>query len=234
MDYQGNYFRDDDEDEYRFKSTKIIKNIFKYILYGLSFLVWAILIYLLIANRDRSLLEENYMTEIENVTISDKNDALIRINPPEFMNYDGSTQIFNADYSYEYGLLEIGVKYNVNAYKTKLEGGTETEMEPEFILTDNNGTVYPVEYVKTETGGRYSFNRICFSGLAIDLKSSEDYSVMSENHKSLLENSGGNAGLSYTLSFYDKNYIGTERTPLETFLIYDGDVRIYFTDYNKG
>ena len=60
MDYQGNYFPED-EDERRSVTYKRVKGFFKWTMYGISFVVYALLFYFIFVNRDPALLEKNYM-----------------------------------------------------------------------------------------------------------------------------------------------------------------------------
>ena len=61
MDYEGKYFPDEDDGR-QSKSGKIVKKIFKYLIYGISFLVYAILIYRIIATSDLDLVEQMIFT----------------------------------------------------------------------------------------------------------------------------------------------------------------------------
>ena len=168
MDYQGNYFPDE-PDENESKIYRTVKRIFKWTMYGISFLVYAVLFYILIANRDSSVLENNYFTDIEGYESLNKDEmVLYRINTKIFMNDDGSLQLHNIDYSDRYGVLEIGVKFNAK----KLTDG-EYGDPLDFTLKDTEGNVLPMVNVVTDDQGRYGFYRICFSGIDIDLNSND-------------------------------------------------------------
>ena len=232
MDYQGNYFKDDDIDENESKIHKTVRLIFKYILYGFSLIVWVLIIYFLIVNRDRDIVTENYMHELETLQNVDTDKiTLTRINPREFMNYDGSVQVYNVDYSDEFGLLELGVKYNVNKVGVQLSDGTFKTLEPEFVLTDSDGTRYNIAYTKNESGGRYAFYRICFEGICIDLESNDlKFEAAKEADPEFRRTSKA-----YYLYIYDKNDPrGENREEIEKFLIYNNNAVVYPTDYDKG
>ena len=168
MDYQGNYFPED-RDENESKIYKTVKNIFKWTMYGISFFIYALLFYLLIFNRDSKILEKNYMNMVPELQSVDTDDMLLyHINTRVFMNEDGSLQVHNVEYSDDYKILEIGIKFNAN----KLTNGIK-EDAVEYILTDSNGNRYNVVNVVDDSKGRYGFLRVCFDGIDIDLDSND-------------------------------------------------------------
>lgn len=168
MDYQGNYFPED-QDENESKIYRNVKRVFKWSMYGLSFVVYAILIFLLFVNRDSDILETNYMAELSGMSEVDTNDIeLYRINTRVFMNELGSLQLYSVDYAPEYGLLEIGVKFNAKKLTNDDHGDCL-----DYVLTDSNGTTYKLVNKVTDSGGRYGFSRLCFEGLNFDLKSND-------------------------------------------------------------
>ena len=216
MDYQGNYFPEE-HDENESKIYRIVKGTIKWTMYGISFLLYIIFFVVVVINRDSYILEKNYMNELpafENVSTDDID--LYRINTPVFMNDDGSLQLHNIDYSQEYGILEIGVKYNANKDTvTKGERGDAIE----YVLTDSDGNRYPRAKHVVDSAGRYGFARICFSGIDIDLNEND------------LRQDGDNpfgAGKLYQLTLYRKS----DGYKLHTFDLYDNTVKFYSTDYN--
>ena len=214
MDYQGSYFPED-HDENESKVYKAIKGTIKWTMYGISFLLYIIFFVVIVVNRDSYILEKNYMNElIENVDIDDI--ELYRINARVFMTDDGSVQLHNIDYSEEYGIMEIGIKYNANKeFVTNGERGDAIE----YVLTDNNGNRYPRANHVIDSAGRYEFARICFSGLEIDLDEND------------LRQEGDNQygkGTLYQLTLYRKS----DGSKIHTFDLYDNAVTFYKTDYN--
>lgn len=168
MDYQGNYFPEE-HDENESKIYRIVKKIFKWTMYGISFVIYALIFYILIINRDSKIIETNYFSELPQIgNVDTETMELYRINSRVFMNEDGSIQLHNIDYSDEYGLLEIGVKFNAN----KLTDGDHGDCL-NYILTDSDGNTYPCVYLKTDSGGRYGFSRLCFTGIDFDLDSND-------------------------------------------------------------
>ncbi len=217
MDYQGNYFPDE-HDENESKTYRVIKGIFKWTMYGISYAIYAVLIFALILNRDSKILEKNYMAELpefENVEPADI--ELVRINSKIFMNEDGSIQLFNVDYSEEKGVMELGIKFN--AKKESVTNGERGDCI-EYVLTDSSGKRYPRGKHVIDSSGRYEFARICFTGLDIDL---DDNSL---NHDGTSPNGKGKL---YQLTLIRKS----DKKELFTFDIYDNTVTYYKTDYNK-
>ena len=245
MDYQGNYFPED-EDERRSVTYKRVKGFFKWTMYGISFVVYALLFYFIFVNRDPALLEKNYMHTCPGIDASGID--LLRLNPPQFMNDDGSLQVYNVDYAPEYGLMEMGIRFNAK----KLTEGDKGDVL-EYKLDDSDGNTYNAIYKYTESGGRYGFARICFEGIKLDLSSNdlEIEKLLAAEVKEAAENDSRSyreymdetlrgyprgSNVKYELSVYyvRKNGDENEKTLLHTFLIYDNQTVFYKTDYNKG
>lgn len=228
MDYQGNYFPEE-QDENSSKTYRVVKGIFKWTMYGISFLLYAVLFVILFINRDSKILEKNYMAELSVFDGVDTDDIdLYRINTRDFMNEiesedsdnesdldPGSLQVYNVDYSDEYGVIEIGIKFNAN----KLTGGDNGDAL-EYVLTDSQGNTYPLVHRVTDSGGRYGFARICFSGLDIDLDSND---LRYEEGKTDIVRTD----VSYKLAVSKKS----DGHLLYEFNIYDNTVTFGSTDY---
>ncbi len=167
MDYQGNYFPKD-KDENESKTYKTIKGIVKWTMYGISFIIYALIFYILIANRDSDILEKNFMKDVVDKDLNNENTVLYQINTRIFMNDDGSLQTMNVNYSKEYKLLEIGIKYNAK----KLTDGAHADAL-DYILYDSEGKQYSLVNIVQDSSSRYGFARICFSEVDIDLDSND-------------------------------------------------------------
>ncbi|MBE6692811.1 MAG: hypothetical protein E7586_05780 [Ruminococcaceae bacterium] len=217
MDYQGNYFPDE-PDEHQSKAYKIIKGTFKWIMYGISFIIYALIFVILFINRDSKILEKNYIHNLsEYESINTEGNSLYRINTKIFMNEDGSLQLHNLDYSEEFSVIEIGVKFNA---KKLTDGLRENALD--FVLSDENGNIYPIINTINESRGRYGFNRIMFGGINIDLDSN-DLRYDSEHPTEARSNE------KYTLSVYRKS----DNSLLYEFLVYDNTTTFSRTEYNK-
>ena len=167
MDYQGNYFPEE-HDERESKTYRTVKGIFKWTMYGLSFLVYAIIFFVIFSSCDSRIITRNYYGGyIEN--FDPAGETVYRLNTEEFMNYDGSVQLSDIDYSDKYGFLEVGVKLNA---KKQLGGNKDERFEA--VLTDNLGNTFTLAGVQRDTNLRYSFARFSFSGVALDLAQHEN------------------------------------------------------------
>lgn len=168
MDYQGNYFPEE-HDENESKTYRRIKGVFKWTMYGISFLLYAVIIIILFVNRDSDILETNYMSYVVDLKETDYDDVkLYRINAKDFMNDLGSLQLYNIDYSQDYSLLEIGVKFNINKILNSDENATLI-----YMLKDSDGNTYDLVNTVTDSRGRYGFARLCFKNINIDLDSND-------------------------------------------------------------
>ncbi len=163
MDYQGNYFPED-RDERESKTYRIVKGIFKWTMYGISFLIYAVIFYVIFSNRDSKILEQMYFTPSvvqQAEEIGDEFD-FFRINAADFMNYDGTVQLYHIFYAEDCQALEIGVKVNTD----KLTNGDDAGLY--FVLTDSDGNIFQPTNIVTDSRGKYAFARVCFEN--VDLK----------------------------------------------------------------
>lgn len=229
MDYQGNYFPEE-HDENESKIYRTVKGIFKWTMYGISFLLYGVIFYLLFVNRDSKILERNYMNEIPGYeNAGDENAEFYRINTKDFMNYDGSVQLFNVDYSKDCSLIEIGVKFNADKIANYKKEGSDIRVSKDerasllsFVLTDSDGKIYDLNYKVDDHGGRYGFTRITFSGVNIDLDSND---LRYDDEKPV----SARTGVSYSLSVYRRS----DGELVNTFGIYDNSVTFQSSEYNR-
>ncbi len=215
MDYQGNYFPDE-QDENSSKTYRVIKGIFKWTMYGISFVLYAFLFITMFINRESDIIENNYIHEVVDTSIDTDTVELYKINPRVFMNETGSLQVFNVDYSDEYGTLEIGVKFNLKKLTDKDPEGLSYE------LCDDSGKVYRQEYFKHDKAGRYGYNRLCFTDVKLDLDSNDlRYDVEKDSFARTNEK--------YFLNVYDKD----DMSLVYTFEIYNNKTVFSKTDYQN-
>lgn len=229
MDYQGNYFPEE-HDENESKIYRTVKGIFKWTMYGISFLLYGVLFYILFINRDSKILERNYMAEISGYeNAGNEETEFYGINTKDFMNYDGSIQLFNVNYSKDFGLIEIGVKFNAD--KVANYGISDSDITVpkserasllSFVLTDSSGKVYGLNHKVDDYGGRYGFTRITFSGVDIDLDSNNLRYDEEKPEKA-------RTGVSYSLSVYRRS----DGELINTFNIYDNSVTFQSAEYNN-
>lgn len=229
MDYQGNYFPDE-HDENESITYRRIKGFFKWTMYGISFLIYAIIIVTLIANRNSSILETNYWAKLTGVDGFDTDEAVMyRINTKDFMEEYGALQLHNVDYSDEYGILEVGVKFNAK----KLTNGDYTH-DTKYVLTDSNGNTYSLANVETDGRGRYGFARLSFTGVDIDLDSNDliyNKALVGSIQPALPDESIKNDRSSVT--FILSVYRVSDGELLYDFDLYDNTVTFTEADYNE-
>ena len=164
MDYEGKYFPDEDDGR-QSKTGKTVKKIFKYLIYGISFLVYAILIYRIIATSDLDLVEQMIFTSetrAEAERLGDDFD-LYYVFPETFMNNDATIQIKNCYYAAAQGEYELGTRYSSEIT------GDNMETELLYTLTDSRDNEYPLVNRVRDTKDKYVFERLCFSNVAFDL-----------------------------------------------------------------
>lgn len=229
MDYQGNYFPEE-HDENESKIYRNVKRVFKWTMYGISFVIYAVLMYLLFVNRDSDILETNYMEEVLSENEIDGDDIeLYRINTRVFMNELGSLQIFNVDYAPEHGLIEIGVKFNAKKLTNEDYGDCL-----EYVLTDNTGRSYKLVNKVTDSGGRYGFSRLCYEGIEIDLKSNDlryNEALNKAVSPALIPESElwQRSNIEYSFAIYRKK----DGELLYDFLLYDNSTVFNSTEYEN-
>ncbi len=164
MDYEGNYFPDEEEKELP-RSKRIRKKIVRYGFYSLIAFVYLVAFWFIFTNCDSDIYEQYIFSPAarELYEKDPDNFAVYEIFPPAWMNYDGSVQVSGAAYAEPAGELEFCIKYNKN-----LLTNPEGEL-PQFSLVDTYGKVYTLCNTVEDNQGRYRFLRVSFSGVELDL-----------------------------------------------------------------
>ncbi len=165
MDYEGNYFPEDEE-ENTSKKGRVIKKILRYALYSLVAIVYIAVFAVILNNCEPKMYEKYVFSPAANELYNADPDGFefYEMFPTKFMNYDGSVQIAGVGYAKTAGELEIGIKYN-----KRLEN-KETGFKPSFVLTDTNGNSYEICNVVTDSQGRYNYVRISFKGVELPIE----------------------------------------------------------------
>lgn len=228
MDYQGNYFPED-HDENESKTYRKIKGVFKWTMYGISFLLYAVIIIMLFVNRNSGILETNYMSSVVDFKESDYDDVkLFRINAKDFMNDLGSLQLYNIDYSQDYSLLEIGVKYNVK----KILNSDENE-NLVYVLKDSDGNTYDLVNTVIDSRGRYGFARLCFKNVNIDLDSNDLRYNMAQSGALVPAVPSADALCKRSNVSYQFLILSPSGETIHKFTIYDNSVTFNSTEYEN-
>lgn len=172
MDYRGDFFPEE-QNEYSTKAGRIIKRIFKTLIYGLSISLLVFLtFYAFIYNRDSELVTRMIFNESveEMYTARDSDAEMYRIFPATFMSDQGEIQLYNLYYAKDASMSEICVKYNKNKF-TGADGSVGNAFS--YTLTDSDGNSYELISCASDIQGRYCYERICFDGTEFDLESND-------------------------------------------------------------
>jgi hypothetical protein len=168
------------------------------------------------------------MTEISGMSEVNGNDIeLYRINTRVFMNELGSLQLYSVDYAPEYGLIEIGVKFNAKKLTNEDYGDCL-----DYVLTDSLGNTYKLVNKVTDSGGRYGFSRLCFEGISFDFKSNDlkyNEALLHAATPTLTDASKlwKRSNVTYSFAVYRKS----DGELLYDFLLYDNSTVFNSTDY---
>ena len=154
------------------KAYRIVKGCFKGVLYGASALVWILMLYVVFTNRESKLMDQMHFTdETRSLAEQTEDFRVYRLYPADFMNQGGRITLSGFFYARETGELELCVKYN----KKLTDGNTEDGIR--YVLTDQDGTEYPLKRIETDAIGRYGYARICFGGLSIPVEEDDKWDL---------------------------------------------------------
>lgn len=218
MDYEGNYFPDDEEEISRPK--KVTKKVLRYSLLGLVAAVYIVVFAVILNNCEPDMYESFVFSPEANRLYSESPSdfEVYELFPTTFMNYDGSVQISGVGYAKTAQELEIGIKYNKRL---------EEDGAPRFVLTDTLGNVYDCVTTAADKQGRYNYIRLCFKGVALPLEENvyinPEVSAAVEGEGEMYETFG------YTLQIHTSN---DEETP-ESILIFSNIMPIKQIVYKK-
>lgn len=243
MDYKGNYFIDDDQDPHQSKTGKIIKKTLKILLYSISFLIYGIVFYMIFSSCDSGIIDDMYFSDEARETARNNpgSFAVYKLQPSEFMNYDGSIELKHIYYAETANELEIGIKINL---KKITKGKKENALV--YVLTDSEGNCYTAVNKVTDSNRKYGFVRISFAEVDLSInqnkyyKYTTSYDYISEyEDRNIYTNNTSNesseeeeedAGVKYTLSIYpyekimEKSYAHIE----------NGIVNIDYAEFEKN
>lgn len=178
MDYEGKYFPDE-PNENESKKTRIAKRVFKCIFYGAVIAVYIACFAALLSGCESKVWKTVLLSESANEIYSADKDGfeLYKINPADFMSYDGSIEIAGVVYSPTVNEFELGIKFNkklatvsedASAENTDI-GSEYTDFPFEYTISDNAGNTYALSARESDSKGRYRYERLRFDGIKIDL-----------------------------------------------------------------
>lgn len=208
MDYKGNYFPDDDEQQESTvmppsKAGKAVKKAFKIALYAIAAFVYIILFWRIFTACDPDMYTHVYFSD---KTASAEGVTVYRVQPPQFMGYYGRVQLDGNVYVGETNELELGVKVNLDG----TEYGDKDRLV--YILRDSHGTEYGITAFHDELKGKYYYARVCFGDVKLALD--DNYYIRlqraGEAGEEFTEDSSAwPEGLIYRLFIYEKGDDGS-------------------------
>lgn len=145
---------------------RVVKGIFKGVLYGASALVWILVLYVLISTRESKLMDRMRFTSETQALAEDENFRVYKLNGA-YMSYRASIELGDVFYVKETEELELSVKYN----KQLTDGGEDGVL---YVLTDQDGNEYPIVSLETDEIGRYGYARICFDEVSLPIGDAGD------------------------------------------------------------
>lgn len=219
MDF-NNYDNDTEEELYphESKTHKRIKYTFRYLLYGISFIIWGGIFFLIFSTNDPGMFNDMYFTSEAHAIAESNPDSftVYNIQPTVDMNKLGTIQLDNIYYADTVDELEIGVMFNLD----KITGG-KLDDALVFLLTDSDGNYYKAVNLVTDSNQRYGYARVCFDKVALDVESNKYYNYIvsydfeseyaamfvSDTSKETSEEAEEKAGTTYTLGIYSYDKI---------------------------
>ena len=211
MSFDDNDF-DEVRDERESKVFRLIKNILKWTVCGLSALVWILVLAVVFTTRESDIFEEMMFTEATEQVASSKDDYRVhQIYISDYMTDKENTKMVALSasqcyYAPETGELTVGIKYNKSLVDK--EG-------IRYVLTDAEGKEYDAVTLSEDAIGRFGYARVCFVGLTVPLEEKNDRSVQTGDGK-------------YTLTL--TLYRASDDKPLCTYAKKDGEDIIEVND----
>jgi hypothetical protein len=214
MDYKGYNDRDEEEldpnNPWQTETTKKVKRIFKIILYSISFIVYTVVFFVIFSSCNPGMFDKMFFSEHARQQAQQNPGSFMvyKLQPRDFMNYDGSIELANMYYAKNAEELEIGVKYNL---KKITDGRVEGALV--FVLEDSNGNYYTTVNEVYDSNRKYGYARVTFGSVKLTLpenayyKYTESYDYLKEynaksNTSSTNSENEENNGVTYHLYIY--------------------------------
>ncbi len=209
MDFNYNNLPNDEEpvEMPPSRTGKIAKRVLRYVIYGISFFVYAILFWSIFNSCEPSEFKEKLFSDatrgLDKVTY-------YKVQPVEFMSYSSVVYLSDNYYAAESSELELGIKIKLS--KTKYNDPNRLE----FVLRDSLGNEYAITNTAFTQKNKYLFARVCFGGVKLSIKDNYYYYIQ-ENYEELQKldkeeypsSDKHPIGTSYRLFVYEKNDDGT-------------------------
>lgn len=165
MDYKGDYFPEEETLDAEWTPQRIVKAVFKGILYFFVMLVYLFFCFRFYVSCEPSMVEETVLSEQARETY--------RADPKDFPMYGIDTTNINTNgtlllrrivYADKVNELEFGVRY---VQDKLIEGGVKEPLR--FVLRDSKGNEYTLVNRESFTRFTYVYERVCFSGVDINV-----------------------------------------------------------------
>lgn len=153
-------------DERESKTFRLLKNILKWTVYGLSALVWILILFTVFSTRESKIYEQMLFTEATEEHAKQTEEYRVhQVYIQDFMNDSGDIALSSNScyYAPETGELTVGIRYN------KKLTGSDTTDSILYVLKDQDGNEYPAVIMDEDEIGRYGYARVCFTGLSLPL-----------------------------------------------------------------
>lgn len=219
MDYEGKFFPDE-PNENQSKTSRNVKRVFKFIFYGAVAAVYIACFAALLSGCESKIWKTVSLSEkAESAYKADKDSfELYKINPADFMSYDGSIEIAGVVYSPTVNEFELGIKFNkklatIAQENSSLSNGTEDEYSDfpfEYTINDNAGNTYVLSARESDSKGRYRYERLRFDGIKINLDNNKYVNYESQHPGDNTESSsfvfGGDTSEFYESTDAEENF----------------------------
>lgn len=173
MDF-NNYNGESEEELYphQSKTAKRIKFTFRYLLYGISALIWVGVFYMIFTSCDPGLTNKMVFSNKAREMAQKNPDffTVYNLQPSDYMNYNGSIQIQNIYYAKDAKELELCVKFN-------MEKITNDKLNDAliFVLSDSDRNYYPAVNIMTDSNKKYGYARVSFGNVVLNLNDNKYY-----------------------------------------------------------
>ncbi len=174
---------DEVHDERESKVFRLIKNILKWTVCGLSALVWVLILVTVFSTRESKVFEKMLFTEATEQVAKQTDDYRVhQVYIQDYMTDKENTKLValsssDCYYAAETGELSVGIKYN----KTLV--GDDSVL---YVLKDQDGNEYPAVVLDEDEIGRFAYARVCFTGLSLPLEEIDGRSTQTGDGKFVL------------------------------------------------
>ncbi len=158
MDYEGNYFPDDEQIPARKRKFKKIR---RWILYSIIIIVYLISFAVLFTNCEPDMYESYVFSDAaQDIYKQTPEDFKVyEIFPQSWMTYDGGVQVKGVAFTSNTNEMELGIKFNKRYVD---ENGEQPIFELHYIYGELNKTFNVVNTIE-EKKGRYYYKRLSFA-----------------------------------------------------------------------